>query len=464
MAENLLTDSKLRSAARERDGAYLRGGGGLRIRLLAPSRNHPKGARLAEFHYKVKVEGEFRHGALHLGTIGEPFADEAGKVRAFSLADARRARDAARSLVARGIDPREAQRLKHAEAAEAQRQRLAELDSRRTVRQAFERWCALYLSAHRKDGGKGVEDLFRLHVLPSLGDRTLDTVRRQDVIDILDRLVAAGKRRSANLALMLLRQFLRWCVARDWLDADPTLLLKKSDFGGREKPRQRALATMEIVELRDKMAAAKLPKRMQHAVWLLLATGCRVGELSAARRADFDLLGATWHLPTSKAGRPHLIHLSDFAVEHLRALLAPSEHSQYILPARMPKPGAGEDPPEDRPIGHEVIGKAVADRQREQPLTNRTPAAATLLLARGKWTPHDLRRTMATRMREGLGVSGDVVERCLNHKPQGIIGVYQTGELLAERKAAFEAWGAELERLMALDATNIVALPDARAA
>ncbi len=67
-------------------------------------------------------------------------------------------------------------------------------------------------------------------------------------------------------------------------------------------------------------------------------------------------------------------------------------------------------------------------------------------------------------MREALGVSSDVVERCLNHAPQGIRAVYQRGELLAERQAAFEAWGAELERLMKLDRSNVAALPTKAAA
>ena len=66
---------------------------------------------------------------------------------------------------------------------------------------------------------------------------------------------------------------------------------------------------------------------------------------------------------------------------------------------------------------------------------------------------------MATHMRAELRVSADVVERCLNHRPQGIVATYQTGELLAERKEAFEAWGAELQRLMKLDRSNVAALP-----
>ena len=106
------------------------------------------------------IRDRFKHGALHLGTIGDPFTDDAGKTRPFTLADARGKRDAARELVSKGIDPREAQRLAEAEAVEAQRLRLAALDGRRTVKEAFERWHELYLTAHRKDGGEFVKAMF----------------------------------------------------------------------------------------------------------------------------------------------------------------------------------------------------------------------------------------------------------------------------------------------------------------
>ncbi len=86
------------------------------------------------------------------------------------------------------------------------------------------------------------------------------------------------------------------------------------------------------------------------------------------------------------------------------------------------------------------------DRIRTTPLKKRTPNTGTLVLSRGEWSPHDLRRTMATRMGD-LGVQPHVIERCLNHIQQGIVGVYQRQEYLAERKAAYELWG---KRLIAL--------------
>ena len=82
MTENLLADTKLRTATFERDGHYLRDGGGLRIRLIPRAKTGERGGRLAEYHFKLKAaDGRYRHGALHLGTIGEPYTDSEGKTR-----------------------------------------------------------------------------------------------------------------------------------------------------------------------------------------------------------------------------------------------------------------------------------------------------------------------------------------------------------------------------------------------
>ncbi len=462
MAENLLTDARVRTAGRERDGLYLSDGGGLRIRLLDPSRKHPRGARLAEYHFKLKdAAGEYRNGALHLGTIGEAFTDSAGIVRGFTLADARRARDVARELVAKGQDPRIVQRLARADEADAQRRRLAALDSRRTVRQTFDEWERLYLSTHRKDGGEGLRGMFELHVLPYVGELPLEELRRAQLLDLLDRVSIAGKKRTANLVLGAMRQLCRWAVLREWLQADPTFGVTRAAAGGRELPRERALSALEIVELRDKLPRSGLSARMQAAVWLLLATAVRVGELSTAKVADFNLRADEWHIPDTKSGRAHLVHLSPFAVGLVCRLIALGDGSEYILPTRAAADG---DAPKDRTIGPQTIGKQLRDRQRAAPVKGRAKASDALRLSRGEWTAHDLRRTAATMMRETCGVSSDVVERCLNHQPQGIVAIYQRGELLAERRVAFDAWGAELERLMALDTSNVVALPTARAA
>jgi integrase len=460
MAENLLTDAKVRNATKARDGMYLSDGGGLRIRLLDPSPKHPKGARIAQFDFKLKkADGKYLSASVYVGTIGEPFTDpKDGAVRDFTLADARKARDDARTKVADGKDPREAARLERLEEIEAQRNRLAELDSRRTVRKAFGEWDTLYLSKHRTDGGSEVRDLFGRHILPKLGDRPLDTIRRSDVTEILRRLTGAGKRRTANMVLALLRQFFKWSRKQDWMTGDPTLDLAREDAGGKESTRERNLTELEIIELRDKMSAAKLPERMCEAVWLLLATGVRVGELSGAPLSEFDFDAAEWHIPKerTKNNDAHIVHLSPFALARARRLAELAKGSSWLLPGRNPKDA---DPSVTKPVSEKLLAKLLNDRQRAVPLKGRSKAAGSLSLARGKWVPHDLRRTMASRMGD-LGIRPDVIERCLNHRPEGVVAVYQRAKLMPERRAAFDAWGETLERLMATASpTNVTALP-----
>jgi hypothetical protein len=45
------------------------------------------------------------------------------------------------------------------------------------------------------------------------------------------------------------------------------------------------------------------------------------------------------------------------------------------------------------------------------------------------------------------GVNADHAERCLGHKIPGVRGVYDRYEFLAEKKHAYEALAAEIERI-----------------
>jgi integrase len=336
------------------------------------------------------------------------------------------------------------------------------LQARRTVREAFGRWEELYLDKHRKDGGAEVRALFERHVFPQLGDRVLESLRRADITDLIDHIVSGGKtgrtanRRTANMALALVRQFVRWCAIREWIERDPTLGISRKDAGGREESRDRNLSDLEIIELRDRMPSAKLTERTTEALWLLLATGARVGELSGAPVAEFALDVAEWRIPgeRTKNGDRHVVHLSAFALARVQRLIALGNGSKWLLPGRAP---ADADPDVTQPVSPKYLAKQVNDRQRTEPLKRRSKATGSLLLAQGDWTPHDLRRTMASRMGD-LGVRPDVIERCLNHRAEGIAAVYQRADLLPERRAAFSAWGAKLEALLQATTTNVTPL------
>jgi integrase len=63
------------------------------------------------------------------------------------------------------------------------------------------------------------------------------------------------------------------------------------------------------------------------------------------------------------------------------------------------------------------------------------------------WRLHDLRRTARTFMSRA-GVLADHAERCLGHVIPGIRGVYDLHEYAAEKRQAFEALAAQVERIV----------------
>ena len=81
-------------------------------------------------------------------------------------------------------------------------------------------------------------------------------------------------------------------------------------------------------------------------------------------------------------------------------------------------------------------------------MKNRSKLTDALILPRGKWTPHDLRRTGATLM-GGLGVRPDVIEKCLNHVEQNaLVRIYQRQSLEAEQREAWRLLGERLALLL----------------
>jgi hypothetical protein len=60
------------------------------------------------------------------------------------------------------------------------------------------------------------------------------------------------------------------------------------------------------------------------------------------------------------------------------------------------------------------------------------------------------------------GVPSDHAERCLGHVLPGIRGTYDRHEYLAEKRHAFEALAALIERIVS-PADNVVALSESRA-
>lgn len=332
----------------------------------------------------------------------------------------------------------------------------------RTVAELVDRWESDYLRHHHKDLGAATRAAYNRHIAAAIGKTRLIDLRKLHVQHIVNTLTGNGKGRTAAAVLALMRQMFTWAIRHDFMAADPTAALVKAEFAGKSQSRERVLSADELRDLAQRLISTRragpegrkrsipvLPLWTQAAVWLMLSTLARVGELSQARWDEIDADAGTWLIPAvnSKNGKPHLIHLTPFALRHLRHLRQYAGDSPWVMPDR-----AAEDH-----IDTKAITKALRDRQQPaaaRPRAGRSSQRAALLLPGGVFTAHDLRRTGATMM-QGLGVAPEVIERCLNHVEENqLIRTYQRADLLPERAAAFAKLGAKLDALVPEAATQ----------
>jgi integrase len=160
-----------------------------------------------------------------------------------------------------------------------------------TVREAAEAWMAgAETGVVRNRSGdpykpsalRGYRKALDSCLLPEFGAHKLLDIRRPDVQDLADRLVAEGKQPSTVHGLLMpLRVICRRAVSRGDLLMNPTTGLELPAARGR---RDRIATPDEAVEL-----LSALPDRFR-AVWATAAyAGLRLGELLALRWDDVDL-------------------------------------------------------------------------------------------------------------------------------------------------------------------------------
>lgn len=378
------------------------------------------------------------------------------------------------------IDAKLAEEADRLAAAAQARLAAVEQERRLSLRQLFERWCAVELQPHRradskragrKDGGQYTRDQFERHVFPSLGARAATDIRKSDLLAILDKVKSEGKLRTCNVLLSDLKQMFAFALAREIVERSPLDTVSRRHAGGTDALRERVLLTVEIAQLARRIPVANLHPRSAAAIWILLASGCRIGELmgSVWAGADVDLAylaalpetkdvkvgavditAAKWYLPTTKNERDHTIHLSAFALKQFQALLALRECGRDGKPVPWVFPNTSAT----GPVDVKSFGKQLADRQRSEDrrLPGRSKNTASLALPGGRWTAHDLRRTAGTLM-ASLGVSGDVIDECLNHVIESRVRrTYIRDRRPQEQARAFEALGAQLEAIIRSDA------------
>jgi integrase len=163
---------------------------------------------------------------------------------------------------------------------------------------------------------------------------------------------------------------------------------------------------------------------------LIMLTGCRPGEWSACLRPYIDLKQALLVIPADayKSDHVHVVPLVSRAVEILMDVLDNHQGAsgEHIL--------SGTDGK-----------KRLAGWSKAKARMNRAICAVTGEKPLAPWTPHDLRRTVATRIAEQLGVGGEqLIKRVLGHTDGSVTAIYNRYGYVKEMRAVLERWAFDL--------------------
>jgi integrase len=272
-------------------------------------------------------------------------------------------------------------------------------------------------------------------VLPKLGARQIGDITRTDIVRLLDKVEDENGPVMADHVLAYLRRLMSWHAGRSD-DFRSPIVRGMARTKPSQRRRQRILSDDELRAIWN--AARTSPNVFGHLVRFLLLTATRRNEAAHMRRAE--VCGEQWTIPQEryKTGLELVIPLSPTAVAALGAI---------------PKIGRGEmvfTTDGKRTIGGFSKFKRDFDRKMLAELRNQDPEAEL-----PRWTLHDLRRTARSLMSRA-GVPSDHAERALGHVLSGVRGTYDRHAYYDEKKRAFDALALLIERIVNLQAGNVV--------
>jgi integrase len=237
------------------------------------------------------------------------------------------------------------------------------------------------------------------------------------------------------------------------VEANPCHRLKKR---GVENVGRRVLTDAEIKLFWLGIVEPASTRRTGLGLRLALLTGARIGEVAAISRDELDIRephSAAWLIPgtRTKNGRDHLVPLSPLARDTVLELLAMIEAGErFLLPTR----SQGRD----GPMRGNSLTQAMAnfaDRISDSADAGKTWRAEAP-------SPHDLRRTVETRL-AAMGVSRKIRDAVLNHITPGIGAKhYNLHDYAPEKRAALNRWSLAVAAILDPAAAPVVDLEAVR--
>ena len=269
-----------------------------------------------------------------------------------------------------------------------------------------------------------VENTLERYAFPALGTRAIDSIRRADLVAVVQAAQAGDKIETAHRIAGRITAVFDFAQDSGLIENHPAAGLARVLQARKTKKPMVSIAPAEAGQLlRDIDGYNETITRL--GLGLLALTFVRVGELRGMRWDELREDGAIWVVPAArmKLRVPHVVPMSAQAcavLEELRGITGQSD-AGFVFESPV------------RP-GH--------------PISENTFLFALYRLGyRGRMTAHGFRALASTVANEHSGFDRDVIERQLAHKETDAVhAAYNRAEYLPQRRQLMQWWADWLQQ------------------
>jgi len=341
-----------------------------------------------------------------------------GQYPIITLKEAREAREDAKRLIAKGIDPsKNKQETKTA----------AIKNVENTFKAVALEWHETKKSGWSENYARKMMQGLEKNLFPFIGNRPIKDITPPELLHVLRKIEGRGSLDIAGRTKQICGQVFRYGIQTGKCEWDIVLNLT----GALKTHKKEHFRTLETNQLPEFLRAlerneARIFERTRRAVYLSLYTFCRPKEIRMARWEDIDFDNALWSIPAEimKMKKPHLVPLSKQALDVLKAQRDELEgvKTEWVFPSQI---------------------------RLRSPMSDGTVNKAIKRLGYGKdMVAHGFRALARTMIAEKLKYPAEVIEKQLAHKTNNPLGeAYDRTQFIEERTKMMQHWADYVDQL-----------------
>ena len=334
-----------------------------------------------------------------------------------TIAEARQKRGEAKRLLLDGIDPNA-------------KKKQDQLDAEVMARQTFGLIADEYLERQREKGISAAtlkKTTWLLKDLAApLSERPIHEITPAELLTLLQRIEKSGRRETARRLRGTIGSVFRLAIVTLRAESDPTIPLHGALLPPKVEGRAAITDEQEVGKLLQSIDEYDGWPSIRAGLQFLMLTCVRPGEVRGAKRDEFDLNKAVWHIPVErmKMRQPHDVPLSRQALAIIEDIWPMSECGELVFPSV---------------------------RSLHRPLSDNAFNSALRRIGYGKdeVTAHGFRVT-ASSILNGRGHDPDVIEAALAHPDRNSIRrTYNRAKYWKQRVKLMQDWADLLDQLKA---------------